>query len=119
MTASLAVHQKSTAFADDEAEGSDTPVPDDDARHYCLEDGETWPCWTVRALEAHRIVGVGYVVTDPEPGLLLRPATYTLYVVCSCSGDSDGYGGGTKIRADQYVSGHLLGLPTTPVEGSS
>ena len=46
------MHYESVAYADDVAEGGDDPVPDDYERHYCNEDGETWPCATVRAVVA-------------------------------------------------------------------
>lgn len=44
-----AVHHEGVAYADDIDEASD--VPDDYERHFCHEDGEDWPCATIRALE--------------------------------------------------------------------
>lgn len=42
-------HYEEIAYADDIAEGSEDLIPDDYERHYCAEDGEDWPCATVRA----------------------------------------------------------------------
>jgi hypothetical protein len=41
-------HYEEVAYADDIAEGSEDLIPEDYERHYCAEDGEDWPCTTVR-----------------------------------------------------------------------
>nr|DAQ47237.1 MAG TPA: RyR domain [Caudoviricetes sp.] len=47
-------HVEGVMYADDIPEGTDylpgttEPIPDDYERHYCEQDGEEWPCWTVR-----------------------------------------------------------------------
>lgn len=45
----VAAHVEGVAYADDIAEGGDL-VPDDYERHYCEEDGDDWPCPTIRNL---------------------------------------------------------------------
>lgn len=45
----LADHYEEIAYADDIPEGQDEEVPEDYERHYCNEDGEDWPCATIRA----------------------------------------------------------------------
>lgn len=44
----LDLHHEGVAYADDMDEADD--VPEDYERHFCHEDGETWPCATVRAV---------------------------------------------------------------------
>lgn len=46
-----ALHYEGIAYADDVPEGNDEPVPEDYRRHYCHQDGETWPCEVVAAIE--------------------------------------------------------------------
>lgn len=51
-------HYEGVMYADDIPEGTDylpgttDPIPDDYERHYCEEDGEDWPCATVRLIDA-------------------------------------------------------------------
>jgi hypothetical protein len=47
------LHHEDVAYADDMDEASD--VPDDYERHFCHEDGEDWPCATIRALEGEAL----------------------------------------------------------------
>lgn len=47
----------------------------------------------------HRIADVGKLFQISRPD--------GQYVVCACTGDADGQGGGTKIPAHLYVSDHL------------
>jgi hypothetical protein len=50
VTGALALHYEGIAYADDVPEGGNEPVPEDYERHYCHQDGETWPCPTVAAI---------------------------------------------------------------------